>query len=140
MTTFEECLKKGLIKPFPYSPSSVENELSQSGFDLLRANDSAADGDHKWATVQAYYSMFHAARAILYHHGYREKSHICLEIFLGKLVSEGKLDQRYRDYFEAGRDLRERADYDSSYSAENAKKSMINAADFVEKIKSLIGS
>ena len=138
MTTFEECLKKGLIKPHPYDRQSIDNELAQSEFDLQRANDSAAVGDYKWATVQAYYSMFHAARALLYQNSYREKSHICIELFLGKLVNEGKLDQRYRDYFEAARDLRERADYDSSYSAENAEKSMVNARDFLDKIKSLV--
>ncbi len=84
--------------------------------------------------------MFHAARAVLYHHGYREKSHACIELFLGKLVSDGKLDQRYRDYFQAARYLRERADYDSSYSAGNAGKTMINAADFTEKMKLVISS
>ena len=53
----------------------VAKELKGSGSDLETAKASYEAGNHKWATVQAYYSIFHAARALLYNKGFREKSH-----------------------------------------------------------------
>lgn len=42
----------------------------------------------KWATIQAYYSMFHAARALLYSAGYREKSHPALLTALNEIFAK----------------------------------------------------
>ncbi len=136
--TFEDCVKRGLIKPFPVDGSSIERELAGSAKDLNAARANVSDGEYLWAIVQSYYSMFHAARAILYHDGYREKSHQCIEIFLKKLVSDGRIDQRYVDYFSAVRHMRELANYDLSYSLENAEISLRNASDFNDRIRTLI--
>lgn len=44
---------------------AVEKELKGAEYDLKRAKFSLKEADFKWATVKAYYSMFHAARAFL---------------------------------------------------------------------------
>ena len=44
----------------------VSKELDGAKDDLETAKKSLRAGDHKWATVQAYHSIFHAAKALLY--------------------------------------------------------------------------
>lgn len=137
-TAFDDCLKKGLIKPFPRNQDTVSRELEGATSDLRDARESFEAGKHLWATVQSYYSMFHAARAVLYDHGYRERSHHCIEAFLEKLVNEGRLDHRFADYYAAVRDLRESANYSLSFSRETAALSIRNASDFNDKLRTLV--
>ena len=46
-----------------------ELDAAQSDLD---ARDSLGGDKFKWTTIQAYYSMFHSARALVYWKGYRE--------------------------------------------------------------------
>jgi len=63
---YDDCLKRGKIKPFTRGKSLVSKELETAVSDLERARKTYKDGDYKWATIQIYYSMFHGARALLY--------------------------------------------------------------------------
>ncbi len=60
----------------------VKKEIEGSKLDLSSAEESLNDEEYKWASVQAYYSMLHAAKALGLKKGYREKSHYCLLIAL----------------------------------------------------------
>ena len=137
--SFGECLKRGLINHHPRDPDSVERELAGARSDLQDARDNYERGKYLWATVQSYYSMFHAARAALYHEGYREKSHQCIEAFLEKLASEGRLDRRFADYYIAVRHLRESANYTLTFSEGNAAFAIRSAAEFEERMRTVIG-
>lgn len=57
-------------------------EIKGAVFDLEEAKDSLSKRKFKWATIQGYYSMFHAARALVYSKRFREKSHRALLIAL----------------------------------------------------------
>lgn len=65
-TEFKRCLEKGKIITFEKGPSLVLKELDSASNDLLSSKDSFERENYKWATVQAYYSMFHTARALIY--------------------------------------------------------------------------
>jgi len=68
--------------------------------------------DHKWATIQSYYSLFHSARALLYAQNYREKSHYCLIVAIKALYVEEKiLPPHLVEGFMKAKTLRENADY-----------------------------
>ncbi len=58
---YNECLKRGKIKPFSRGKALASKEFETGVFDLERAKKTWCDGDYKWATIQIYYSMFHAA-------------------------------------------------------------------------------
>jgi uncharacterized protein (UPF0332 family) len=89
----------------------VLKEMDGSRYDMGRARKSLADGDFKWATVQAYYAMFHLTRALLYSRGYREKSHRALLLAVRELfVKSGELEEKFIHSFEDAMDLREEAD------------------------------
>ena len=75
---YDECLKRGKIKPFSRGITLAPKELEAAVSDLERAKKTYKDGDYKWATIQIYYSMFHSARTLLYAKNLREHSHYCL--------------------------------------------------------------
>ncbi len=130
---FKECLKNRKIIPFPRAKRLVKKELAAAKDDLAEAKDRLKNGKHKYATINSYYSIFHAARALLYSKGYRERSHHCLSIAIEILfVKTGKLSNRFIRIFKNSMSLRENADYSSSFSKETALLSISNAREFLE--------
>ena len=92
---FEDCLKRKKIIRFPAAKKLADKELEVARADLAASRQSIRQKNYKWATVQAYYTMFHAARTLLYHKGYREKSHYCLILALKAFyVREAVLEMR----------------------------------------------
>jgi len=66
----------------------VLKEIQGADYDLEKASRSLSSGDAKWAIVQAYYAMFHAARALLFSKNLREKSHRALLAALRELFGD----------------------------------------------------
>ncbi len=54
-------LDEGKLRHSRITREMVLKELEGAGRDLETARKSSKDDDYKWATVQAYYSIFHAA-------------------------------------------------------------------------------
>jgi len=133
----DESIEKRRILPFGDGPKIAPKELRIAKEDLQEAKDTLSKGKFKWATTQAYYAVFHASRALLYHKKYREKSHIHLALAIKAFyIGEGLLKQEYYDNFISAMGLREMADYKSKFSEAGAEKN-IKAAE--EAIKSAEG-
>lgn len=96
MNDFEKCLKnRRIIKTEPNS-DMIGKEITNAEYDLSKAGDSLRAKDFKWPSVQAYYSMFHSAKALVLKKGYREKSHSCLLIALNELyVNSTVINERW---------------------------------------------
>jgi uncharacterized protein (UPF0332 family) len=139
MNEFERCLKERRILAIEASREMIEKELEGAKYDLSSAEESLHDEDYKWASVQAYYSMFHAAKALIFKKGYREKSHYCLLIALRELyVKTKKLNSEFADNFEMIMDIRHEADYALTYDEESARIAIENARNFLEKALALL--
>ena len=66
--------------------------------------------------------MFHTARALLYHQGYRERSHYCLVVGIGELyVNKNLLNHSLLEALQIGKTLRENADYYAEFSQSDRK-------------------
>jgi uncharacterized protein (UPF0332 family) len=119
----------------------VNKELSVARSDLSDAKAGYEDERYKWSTIQGYYAMFHAARALIYSRSYREKSHYCLAVALKALfVDEGKMDaQLVRDFLNA-MNLREAADYEAEFSQPGAKAVIASAEEFIEEVAAILGT
>jgi len=115
----------------------VSKELEAAESDLRDARGSLVAGNAKWATIQGYYSMFHAARALLYDAGYREKSHSALLAAVKHLYAR-KLRPRLIDSFRDAMDLREEADYNLKFSNESARSIVEGAQAFLDAVKELL--
>lgn len=137
---FKKCLEKGKIKPFPQGERLVSKEINSAKKDLKWAKISFEDQNYKWATIQAYFSMFHAARALLYSKGYRERSHYCLiEAIKALFVEKNLLELKLVEDFHTAMVLRENADYQEDFSKEGALKIIESSKEFSRKLKSLLG-
>jgi len=133
-------LKAKKIIPFARGKNLVKKELSVAKSDLSDAKAGYENKRYKWSTIQAYYAMFHATRALIYSKGYREKSHYCLAVALRALfVDEGTMDaQLDRDLLNA-MSLREAADYEAEFSQSGAKAVIASAEKFIEKAIAILG-
>ena len=119
---FEECLKTGGLRRFEAGKEKVMIELGAADKDLLSAETSYKQGNYKWAIIQGYYAIFHAARALIFTEGYRERSHKCLLVGIRALyVDEGRLGKKQIEAFEWAMGMREEADYQLSFSRGGAK-------------------
>jgi uncharacterized protein (UPF0332 family) len=129
--------KRRLVKS-RLGEEAIKKELNGARYDLKRAKVSLDESDYKWATIEAYYSMFHAARALLYVAGYRERSHSALLVALRELyVKAGKLAQSELDNFENAMNLRQEADYSLSFYEESARRVADDAGAFIEATTAL---
>ena len=133
MNEFETCLNERKIVKIKPSTKMIEKEVNSAEYDLSRSRESLSHKDYKWASVQAYYSMFHSAKALVLNKGYREKSHYCLLVALKELyVETGELAKEFADNFEMCMDIRQEADYGLTYSSGSAELSIESAKKLLE--------
>lgn len=136
----KQCLEKGRIRKFSRGKALAPKEIDLAKADLNRGVDTFKAGDFKWATVQAYYSMFHSARALLYNKDYREKSHACLiEAVRIFYVQEGKIGHWLIEAMLKAKRLREEADYYGEFTEFNARELLEKAKEFLNKAKEVVG-
>lgn len=135
---FQRCLDRGRLAKMPAARHLVEKELKVAEDDFAEADAGLKRGGFKWSTIQSYYSMFHAARALLYTRGYREKSHFCLTVALREFfVRQGTLADALVVELEDARSLREDADYRASFSEAGARQSLKAARRFLTRAREL---
>ena len=132
-------LESGKIIVFPRGKELVRKELAVAQSDLEDARAGFEAQRYKWSTIQGYYAMFHAARALLYSKDYREKSHFAISVALRALfIEENKLEAKYvRDFLNA-MNLREAADYEADFSREGAAAVIKSADEFIKKAVSIL--
>lgn len=129
---YDDCLKKGKIKPFSRGIALSPKELEASASDLERAKSTIKDRDYKWATIQVYYSLFHGARALLYAKNLREHSHYCLIIAIKSLYVDTKIiPARFLEGLQEAKNLREDADYYNRWSQAGCEKLLKLAEEFI---------
>jgi len=114
----------------------VLKEIEGAKSDLETARKSLQDGNFKWAIIQGYYSIFHAARALVYSKGFREKSHYALLVAVQELFRD-ELESSLVQGFEDAMNLRQTADYGLTFSKEGAINVIETAEKFLLKTKEI---
>ena len=136
---FKEALEKNKIFYFSQAKSLVDKELKVALDDLAQSKDRFKNERYKYATIDAYYATFHAARALLFSKGYRERSHYALYIAIEALfVETGILEKRYSHILKDSMSLREDANYGGEFSKDGASLSINNADEFINKAKEIL--
>ena len=137
--TFKDCIANKRIFRFPPAKHLVDLEIKDSEDDLQSAEEEFSKSGYKWATIKGYYSMFHAARALLYSLGYRERGHHCLYLAIKEFfVKEEKLNLQLAEDFNNSMILREEADYKRIFSQKGASGTINSAKRFLEATKNLL--
>lgn len=136
---FRRLLEERKLQRIQLKHDMITKEIASSEYDLGKSGNSFEESDYKWAIVQAYYSMFHAARALTYSKGYREKSHRACLVALREFFLDALGEERIND-FEEAMDLRESADYGSAYTDEDARNLVGKAQEFLENVRRILKS
>lgn len=134
---FKDCIEEGKLVKIGIQQDLIAKEFGAAELDLQSAQASIKENNPKWATVQAYYSMFHTAKALVYSKGYREKSHVCLSIALRALY-ENVMDAKHFERFRDCMNLRQDADYGMIYSDKSAEEVARWAGEFLAEAKRLL--
>ena len=137
----DNCLKTGLLKTVFPSPISVKKSLIQANFFLKEASDLIDNSKKEMAMLALYNAAFHAARAILFLDGIKEKSHYCLQKYL-----EAKAEQTNivlpadAELFDNLRTMRQEVQYDlSKFVFEEDLVELYNQTlDFIERVKKIV--
>jgi uncharacterized protein (UPF0332 family) len=108
----------------------VKREVVEAQNDLESSKISLKDSNYKWAIIQAYFSMFHACKSLLYSVGYEEKSHECVIIAVEELFTDtGKLPSSIVSNIRNAKSAREAADYGCTYGGDAALGIIQDAED-----------
>jgi uncharacterized protein (UPF0332 family) len=131
---YNDCIKQGLLRKIPPSKDKATQSLKKAR-EWLREAENSLKGDAFGSSILASYAvMFHAARAILFFDGFREKSHACVARYLeDKYVKTGKLDRKWVELLDHSREIRHADQYDLSFfsTREEAENALKSASDFL---------
>lgn len=135
----QDLVKKGLLKKeFP------DIEKSKKSVKVAQRNVKDAERmldveEYNWSMVAAYMAIFHAARALLFRDGYREKSHFALQIFLDENYSD-KLGKDLIFKFDLLRNYRHRGLYnvDVEFKREDVLNAIKDSKVFINKVKEIL--
>ena len=91
----------------------IAARLSKAREDLVAARANLQQGFLRVATNRAYYTVFHAASAVLMWHDIERARHSGVESAFGAfLVKPGLIEPEYGRFYNEARDIREDQDYD----------------------------
>lgn len=98
-----DCFREGLLRKVQPSPEIAEKEIAGANRYLEDARKCLREGMSEMAVVAVYTSMFHAARALLFRDGIRERSHVCVIAYLGETYPGMKQNIQIMDMFRRNR-------------------------------------
>ncbi|MEM5881551.1 MAG: HEPN domain-containing protein [Candidatus Aenigmatarchaeota archaeon] len=137
----KRCFEKGLIKKTLPSKEKSLKSVRKARRWLEEAKKNFEFGLFDSCLVSSYSAMFHAARALLFKDGFREKSHYCLVRYIEKkYVNTKKLDRSIVDLLDRFRDLRHEDLYELEFFAtkEEAEEAIKSAEFVIEEIKKIL--
>lgn len=142
LNSLDECYRKELLRRVEPSLEKARRSLQQSRVWQDEARKSLAAGAFRSAMVSSYNGYFHAARAILYRDGLREKSHLCIELYLSSYVTKGVLEPLWIAQFSRMRSARHMDLYSftAAPSREEVESALRGAEAFLARIEALLAA
>lgn len=140
LTRLDECYERGLLRKVPASNDKAMQSLSQAREWVIEAGYNIEAGALRSALMAAYMGYFHAARAVLFRDGIREKSHYCIGVYLESYREKGLLEDEWILQFDRMRGLRQSDQYslDARPTLAEVRQSVKDAGIFIERIERLL--
>jgi uncharacterized protein (UPF0332 family) len=128
----EECFKQGLLKRIKPSTAMANKSIRIAEDYIRKARDNLKLRNYDITIIACYTAMFHAARALLFRDGVKEKSHICIIRYLQRHYRLGRLINVLDSY----RRIRHTALYglDILFKEEDANEAIEQAEGFLAHI------
>lgn len=133
----DECFSEGSLKGTRPSLQKAQRSLQVARKYLSKAKANIEIGNHDIAIVVSYTAMFHAARALLFKDGIKERSHVCM---IEYLRAKHKGLRRYVNTLDSYRRLRHTVLYglDVAIGATDAREAVSSARAFISKIQNVV--
>ena len=140
LTRLDECYERGLLRKVAASNDKAIQALAQA---LEWVNEAGYDcdaGSLRSALMAAYMGYFHAARAVLFRDGVREKSHYCIGVYLESYREMGMLEDEWVLQFDRMRGLRQNDQYGlgARPTFEEVRQAVADAGKFIQRIELLL--
>ena len=135
----EDCFKFRLLRDIKPDKEKTKRSLEISKHRLNEAENVLKLKIYEYVILEAYMSMFHAARALLYKNGIQEKSHFAMYIYLKEKYSN-KIPLHILNLLNIHRTERHEAMYGLEYkpTEEDAVTAIQDAKIFIKEIEKCI--
>ncbi|MEW6295383.1 MAG: HEPN domain-containing protein [Candidatus Diapherotrites archaeon] len=135
----QDCIRKGWLKREEPNSKKAEQSIKISEAKLEEAEKALKADLIETTIVFSYMSMFHAARALLFKEGFREKGHVPILVFLEEKY-EKIIGKQLLYEFNSMRLERHESLYglQPEYFKDDAEHALKTARQFLSKIKELI--
>lgn len=133
-----ECFQKGLLKRITSDMENALRSLELSRSNIEDAAENMSIHRYRVVAISSYSSMFHAARAILFRDGIKERSHECIPVYLKEKYPQLETLANILDSY---RRFRHDAIYGLDFAIDDkeAKAALDSAQEILEKIRIFIG-
>jgi uncharacterized protein (UPF0332 family) len=131
------CFREGLLKKTKPSKQYALKSLDTSFSYIQNAKDNLKMNNNNLVIFCSYTSMFHAARAILFRDGIKERSHLCTISYLRETYPRLKRLAHQLDTYRRNRHTTLYA-LDFLVSDDEANQAIEDAELFYEQIKNII--
>lgn len=134
----DDCFSRGLLKRTRPSKDKAKRSLEIAEGYLKKALDNLKMGHIDVAVTLCYRAMFHAARAVLFNDGVKERSHVCMIVYLKHTYPELRKSMNTLDSY---RRTRHAVVYglDVALGADDAEIALEVSKDFVSEMKNFLG-
>ncbi|HRU80894.1 MAG TPA: HEPN domain-containing protein [Methanolinea sp.] len=140
LTSLEDCFAEGKLQTILPSEEKAWNSLRIAQDNLREAEEAVKCGLLRAAINSTYVAIFHAARAILFRDGIREKSHFCIEQYLHTYVTSGALELKWVVFYGNIRSKRDINQYgfEPPATKEEVEAYVHLAAQFLDRMERLL--
>jgi uncharacterized protein (UPF0332 family) len=140
LTRLDECYERGLLRKVAASNDKAMQSLAQAHEWVTEAGYDCDAGSNRSALMAAYMGYFHAARAVLYRDGVREKSHYCIGVYLESYREKGLLEDEWILQFDHMRGMRQNDQYslDARPTVQEVRQAVADAGNFIERMERLV--
>ena len=130
----DECLRRGLLKRIPVDNENALRSLELSESNIEDAAENLRIRRYRVVVVSSYTAMFHAARAILFRDGVKERSHECIPIYIKESYPQL---ERIANTLDAYRRFRHNAIYglDLTLDETEARAALDSARELLEEVR-----
>jgi uncharacterized protein (UPF0332 family) len=134
----DECLRRGLLKRIPVDHENAVRSLELSESNIEDAAENLRIRRYRVVVISSYTAMFHAARAILFRDGIKERSHECIPIYLNERYPEL---ERIANTLDSYRRFRHNAIYglDITLDETEAKAALDAAREILQEVNRIMG-
>ncbi|KAF5415002.1 MAG: hypothetical protein C5S49_06370 [Candidatus Methanogaster sp.] len=133
----DDCFRRGLLKRITPDIENARRSIELSVSNIDDADENLRIHRYRVVIVSSYTAMFHAARALLFKDGIKERSHECVPKYLKENYKDMSM---YANVLDTYRRFRHSAIYglDVVLDEDEARTALDSAKEFLNIVESII--